>query len=149
MSFRGNRAFDRCDVKVVEFKDFVHAREPQGDETWGDIPSVLSDSPSEDTRIFSGNGAVLHCPMTEDERVKVESQFTDHPSRSAALKSLRKNAGELLCRNCRYSNMSAIEASQERAALARAEVEQLEGIKARRQAVAELQEADPDFKLYE
>lgn len=131
MSRKGNRAFDRCDVKVIEFKDLVYKKGKEG-------PTEVAKNPSEDSRILAGNSAVLHCPRTEDDRVNVESQFTNHSSRQVALNSVRSLAGVLLCATCRFSNMNPVEVSEERARIARAEAERIEAFGLRDAALLEL-----------
>lgn len=139
MSRAGRKAFNRCDVKVVEFKDFVYVDDDEK-------KVELSSNPSEDTRFYAGTGAILHCPRTEDERVNIESQYGNHSSRLDALASVGRLAGELLCKDCRYSAMNPVEVMQERAALARAEAERLDGMRLRAEAIAELAKIDPAFK---
>lgn len=131
MSLSGRRTFNACRVKVVEFKDFVYASGNSGHK-------VFSRTPSEDNRINAGCSAVLHCPKTEDDRVNVESQFSNHPNRLKALKSLREIAGELICRDCPFSSMDPVDVSVHRAELARAEAERLTAYKLVREAQLEL-----------
>lgn len=140
MSLSGRRTFNACRVKVVEFKDFVYATGNSGRE-------VLSLTPSEDNRINAGCSAVLHCPKTEDDRVNVESQFTNHTNRLRALKSLREIAGELICRDCPFSNMDPVDVSVHRAELARAEADRLIAYKLVREAQLELDGLMPPFQL--
>jgi hypothetical protein len=141
MSNNGKKAFRRCDVKVVEFKDFVYDKDAKNRK-------VLSDNPSEDTRRLFGYSAVLHCPRTEDDRVSITSQFTNHSSRIKALKSVEKLAGALLCRDCRFSNLTPAEVSMDRAALARAEKDRIEATRIRQEAIRELIEStgDPNWE---
>lgn len=127
----GQRAFDRCDVKVVEFKSFVYKQSSAGEK-------ALATNPSEDMRIHAGDGAVLHCPKTEDDKVAIESQYTNYPTRQAALKSVRKLAGDLMCKNCRFSSMTPSEVSNDRAAFARAETDRIEATIAYDAAMKEL-----------
>jgi hypothetical protein len=147
MSRAGRKSFDKCNVKVVEFKEFVYASTFDKDLPGVERKTVRTDNPSEDTRVSAGNGAVLHCPMTEDTRVNIESQYTNHASKVLALDSLKYIAGEVICRNCRYSSMSAVEVAQEQATVARAEADKLEALSLRRQALEDLQEHDPDFRI--
>ena len=136
MNRAGRRSFDKCNVKVVQVKDFVYENGNKG-------KVVMAENPSEDTRIFSGNSAVLHCPRTEDARVMVESQFTNHPNRIEAFASLRAVASELVCRGCIYADMTPLQATQERANLLAAQAVELEALNARNEALRQLQQSSP------
>lgn len=133
MSRAGKKAFDRCDVKVVEFKDTVYEHPTQvmpGNYVvpLGGLGTVASrpTSPADAGMQYAGSGAALHCPRTEDERVNIHSAYSNHNGRLLALKSVRNLAGELLCRTCRFSTMTPVEVSIERKALADAETERVE-----------------------
>lgn len=162
MGFRANRAFDRCSVKVVEFHDFAFPPSIAGAEIVNDGDYVnLKDGTAVDRLLVkpgeqfdsysAGCEAVLHCPRTEDERVNVASESSNHSTRLQALASLRELAGNLLCANCRYSSMTPIDLALERAALAKADAERAEALaelaKSRKEAIAELESTDIDFIL--
>ena len=136
---KGLRNFRQCDVKVVETKDFVYVSGNKG-------PAVLSVTPSEDNRNLHGHSAVLHCPRTEDERVNIESQYVNHSSRLEAVNSVASIAAALVCADCRFSTMTPLEVSKERADLARAETERLHEIALRTKVIQELIEIDPSYK---
>lgn len=119
MSRAGRKAFRKCDVKAVLFKSYVYTDD-------GEEKEVISTTPSEDSRQFAGVAAVLECPRTQDDKLQqIESQFTDHPTNLAALQSLAELAGELVCAECRYSNMTPVQVSIQRADFAKAEADRV------------------------
>jgi len=134
----GRKAFDECDVKRVEFKTFVWEVDEENKPTHR---RVLSGDPSEDTRTSAGHGAVLHCPRTEDDKVFVQSESNTHYSRNEALRSVRKAAGNLLCRDCQFATMTPVQVSIERTELANAERARIEAYHALDEARAELEAA--------
>src|SRR4051812_6956357 len=105
---KGEKAFNECNVRVVEVVEMVYAEGNEGKK-------VRANDPSTDSRIFAGNGAVLHCPRTEDQRVDIASQYSDHDSRLEAYKSLREIAGKMLCDGCIYASMTPLQVAEERA----------------------------------
>lgn len=155
MSFKGKRAFRRCDVKTVEIKRHVYPNDVRTEYYGGTIrPAKREDiqfrEPEvegiSEKQIYGGSSAILHCPRTEDERVNVQSQYDTHAGDAYALKSLEKIAGELLCANCRYSSMSPAEVAQDRAAETRAEADRIEAVVAREKAMLELAEVGERYR---
>lgn len=136
MSRKGRKAFRQCDVKVVEFKDFVYTDDERQETTLAEIPS-------EDSRILSGSSAVLHCPRTEDDKVNVESRYSNHPTRPEALDSVEELAGKLLCEDCMFSTMTPVEVSIARKDLAAAETERIKAYQALEEARQEIEQVSP------
>lgn len=139
MSRSGNKRFDQCDVKIVEFTRHIR------DSSTGHIVEEKDRDPDKDY-VLRGYRGSLHCPRTEDDRVSVDSVTRSHPTQLEALNSVRKLTGNLLCSTCKYSTMTPLEISQERAAVARAEVDRLEAFTSRAQALAELALIDPAYR---
>ena len=139
MTRAGKRAFNRCNVKVVEFHEFVFPSSVSASEitrgagvvTAGDktgqrilvTPQNVNDVSS---NWAAGCEAVLRCPVTEDQDEPLTSQTNNHVTKLASLESLRSIAGELLCRNCRFSSMTPVEVSLERQEIAEAETARIE-----------------------
>jgi len=165
---KGQRTFDKCNNKVIEIKDFVYdvteveiEPKPLGDSDDSDDQEqkvsepetktirtmIYTADPSSDSRQYAGSAAVLHCPRTEDPRVDIASQYSNHSSRLVAYDSVRRIAGRIVCDGCIYATMTPVEVAQERAARLRAEAEQLSAIAVREQALAELREIHPNFQL--
>ena len=141
MSRSGNKAFDRCDVRVVEFGHFLYLEDRDGDFDYeNDIPED-----DRNKRFHAGYHATLHCPRTEDDRISVTSEYESEMDKSYALKSLKKLAGELVCHDCRYSSMTPAEVSQDRAKFLRAETERVEALTALEQARDELRLVTPQL----
>lgn len=133
----GKSNFDNCQNRTIEHTDFVF-------ETYGGI--TQSDDFSKDTRIFYGSSAKLHCPKTDNSLVTVEVQALRGQDRDKALKNLKKEAGAQVCRVCVYAPMSPLEVSQYDAQIAKSELEKVELLKARSEAIAELAEKDPAYR---
>lgn len=123
MSRAGNKAFRGCDVKSVSFTEFVFIGPGKSNPT-------VSEHPSSDVRQFAGNAAKLICPRVEDDKIQIDSQLTNHPNKKAALKSVEKLAGELVCGDCRYATMTPVEVSIARTDFARAEANRMEAYQA-------------------
>lgn len=140
MNISGNRAFERCDVKVVEFVDYVYVDKDRKNVT-------ITQDAARDPRPHGGNGAVLHCPRTEDDRVNVESQFSNHPTRERALNSLKSLAGKLICRDCRFSSMTPVEVSIARTELAEAEKARIIAYAALMEARNELETINGQYQI--
>jgi hypothetical protein len=135
MSRAGKRSFDRCDVKVVEFKEFGYREGSSG------IASLCKDLPNGGKdNVNAGYWAVLHCPRTEDERIEVTSENETRRNKPNALKEVRTLAGQLVCEHCRFSTMTPVEVSIERTRFANAEAERIEAFGLRQAAIAELVE---------
>lgn len=139
MSRAGNKAFERCDVGVVEFGDYVYTK-GKGKK---DVFERGDESGTDKDKMHAGYHATLHCPRTEDDRISVTSEYESDMTKVEALNSLKKLAGELVCRNCRFSSMSPVDVSNERAELARAEAERTEAFTALEQAREELRQYSP------
>ncbi len=157
MSRAGDKTFDRCDVKVVEFIDSVFTEPTEvhrGSHIvplsgLGTVDKEIVEDDSGQFKQYAGSGAKLHCPRTQDDRLNVESAVGNHDGRIRALQSLRALAGELLCSTCRYSSMSPVDVALEQAKLANAEAGRLQGLALRAKAIAELNEANPGFDYHE
>ncbi|MDB5185318.1 MAG: hypothetical protein JWN38_1126 [Candidatus Saccharibacteria bacterium] len=144
MSRAGNKKFEECDVKVVELVDydFDPAVDVKRDNMYiypatgvGTAKRRLAD-PNCSTGRYGGTQAKLHCPRTEDERVGVTTQ-DNMKSRAIAFQELRKQAGEMLCRNCLFSDMSPAEVAISRTEQATAEAALLTAQAARAKAETE------------
>lgn len=142
MSLKGYKAFNRCDVKVVEFKRRI--RVYTDNRRTKSASLVLFDEEvtpeqRQNSRI-SGYGAALHCPRIEDDdRLTIESDGYSYETQSGALISLRRLAGELICRDCRFSTMTPVEVSIERRKLNEAETERLQAHAQYLAALAEIE----------
>jgi hypothetical protein len=152
MSIKGNRAFNRCGVKVVTFTDYVFGS-PTKLQQWGElvvpeggIGSVEKFKVENDNgvgRQYAGSSALLHCPLTEIKGTKNGSLYNNHKGRLPALASLREQVGDLLCRNCRYSVMTPVEVLEEQAKITRAEADRIEALAALERARDELRGISP------
>lgn len=157
MISKGKKAFNRCDVKVVEFVDFIFPSNVKSDNVLaGSEYTTLRDGSISERAIVkdtasqqgydAGHLAILHCPRTEDDRVNIQSDSDNHTLRTGALASLRELAGSLICEHCRYSKMSPVDITLERAEIARVDAQRLEAIKLRAEALHELTQIDPNFR---
>lgn len=141
MSRAGKRAFDRCSVAEVEFKDFLEVKED--DETHYYLREKLPADEKGKPHRHAGYLAVLHCPRTEDSRTEVTSNHLTGRNKLEALREVKDLAGELLCRHCRFSSMTPVEVAEERAKRALAEAEHTEALAALETARAELRAISP------
>ncbi len=120
----GEQQFERCPFKVVNFVELVYVRGNTG-------PMVVSENPLTETRIKAGNGASLNCPVTRETGQEIRSEYSDHASQVAAVNSIRRLAGKLLCQNCPYAGMTPAQFDYDQAERMRAQA-------ARNYAAAEL-----------
>lgn len=151
MSRAGKKAFDQCESKVVTFTDYVFTRptELQSGQTdfvvprtgLGSVDKVKVENGTNGR--YAGSGASLKCPVTQASEQEMESQYSNHYGRLKALDSLRQIAGEVICRNCRFSGMTQVEVITERAALLRAQAEETEALAALESARNELRQVNP------
>lgn len=131
MSRNGRKAFNRCDVKVVEIKRRLRDK----------VTNLVIDETARESGknyALNGHGAELHCPRTEDDRVAIKSDSQSHSSQAEALASVRGLAGQLLCAECRYSSMTPVQVSIERTELAKAEADRVVAFQALEAARAEI-----------
>jgi len=135
MSRAGKRAFRRCDVKEVELSTFVYEKEGGG-------VRHIKDAKKGRVYNLAGANANLHCPRTESPLVKVSSEDKAGMSKVQAVKSLEELAGELLCRDCRFSTMTPVQVSIARAELDLAEAERIRAHQLLTEARAELDAID-------
>ena len=143
MSIKGNRNYDSCQVKQVEITDLGKAHPAIVRALGG--RSIVPES-EYNTMWYVGSTAQLHCPLTENPNIKIESEGDYQTSKKGANKSLRKTAGELVCKSCPYAGMSLLEVAASRTKESRLELERVENAKARALAVSELAEIDPSYK---
>jgi hypothetical protein len=135
---QGQNNFDSCQNRTVEYTDFVRPRMSATVEMTEDL--------DKDNRVYTGSSAELHCPKTADERVTVEVPYYNGQTRNLALAELKRAAGLQVCKTCVYAPMSPLEVSQYDAQIAKSDLEKVEMLKARAEAIAELAEVDPAYK---
>ena len=131
----GKQSFDRCDVKTVE----IISRATKG---------ILNydSSVAPEGAIHSGYRAKLHCPRIEDDdRLKVSSNNLNYSYQSEAVRSVRKIAAQLICRDCMYSDMTPVQVSIARKEFANAETERVKAYQALEAAREEIEQASPSF----
>lgn len=129
MSRAGRKAFDKCNVKVVEILPYIYSDDEQ--RTFKVKRSI-----DKGGLLTGGSHAILHCPRTEDKRVNAESEKREKASQLAALDELRRIAGEMLCRTCMYSSMTPVEVSVQRKDFAEAEAERITAFAERDKAIS-------------
>jgi hypothetical protein len=134
----GQNNFDNCQNRTIEYTDFVRPR----------ISATVTVTPDldKDNRVYAGSSAELHCPKTADERVTVEVPYSTGQTRNLALTELKRAAGLQVCKTCVYASMSPLEVSQYDAQIAKSDLEKVEMLRARAEAIAELAEIDPAYK---
>lgn len=130
--------FDNCQNRTIEYTDFVRPSFA--------FPAEVTADLDKDNRSYSGSSAELHCPKTADERVTVEVAYFTGQTRNAALTELRREAGYQVCKTCVYAPMSPLEVSQYDTQIAKSELERVETLRLRAEAIAELAETDPAYK---
>jgi hypothetical protein len=152
MRSRGEKNFDRCQVRTVETINWAFALPTALKTTNGLIVPAggAGTVPKVDSRDaagpYAGSSATLTCPITEDRGIELNSDGANHNGAIRAFKNLREKAGLLACANCQFANMSPVEVAVERATLAHAEAERVEALRLRAEAVAELTALDPSFR---
>lgn len=126
MSRAGKKNYDSCAVREVEDIEFVYLR--------------LNFGPAEpkkgatDTRETAGHRAILHCPVTESERVTIDSGDYRYENRTNVAAKVRRYASELICANCMFAGKTPLEVSMLRRQLAEAESNRLEAERLRLEA---------------
>jgi hypothetical protein len=131
MGRAGKKAFNKCNVRVVEFERFIYDSETE---------HVVTEDQREPHRDYflRGYRAILRCPRTEDDGVEVASPYKSHDTQRIALAHLRELAGDLICRDCMYPSMTPVQVSIKRKELAEAEAERLHAYKLVQQARDEI-----------
>lgn len=100
-SFKGRRAFNRCQVKDVSYQ------------------------PSTSSYFSKSFAAELSCPVTEDREEQFNTVYV-YPGREEANRGLAKEVGSALCADCVYSGMDEVEVNIRRAAEGNARANVLE-----------------------
>ncbi|MDB5185294.1 MAG: hypothetical protein JWN38_1102 [Candidatus Saccharibacteria bacterium] len=149
MSRAGKKSFEQCDVKSVIFTRRIRVFQDESRSVSKSIVLDENDVTPEQMQVSQTRGyrATLQCPRLEDDpRSSIESESRVHATQLDALESMKRLAGEVICRDCRFSSMTPVEISHERAQLATAEAERAEAYRLREIALRELNTAFPQEK---
>ncbi|HSX33128.1 MAG TPA: hypothetical protein VLF91_02210 [Candidatus Saccharimonadales bacterium] len=115
MSRAGNKAFSKCEVKIVEFDTYIRP--------YDDPKKIVASGNGSGPGNLVGYKAHLRCPKTEDPRAAISSDTMNAPTKLRALANLGALAGELMCKGCRFSAMTPLQVTEERARMAHADAE--------------------------